>query len=260
MKRHPGLVPLSHDHHHVLVEARRLRRAADGAAEARTEAGRRFLALFARETAVHFREEEELLFPLLVAHAANGEESLAAALVEHARVRALVRTLERELDGGSPAPETLRQLGELVVEHVRREERELFALVQDEVPADELEGLGLASRREDPQAAGDPVVRLAAGEGPGPVWGTASEDLNATLLAWSAGGGTPEQVNEERDVLLLVVCGSGTLELDGEAHVLGTAHAVVVPKGTRFRVSAGAAGLRYVSVHLRRPALQISRG
>jgi hypothetical protein len=27
MKRHPALVPLSHDHHQALVEARRLRRA-----------------------------------------------------------------------------------------------------------------------------------------------------------------------------------------------------------------------------------------
>jgi hypothetical protein len=29
MKRHAALVPLSHDHHHALVEARRLRHAAD---------------------------------------------------------------------------------------------------------------------------------------------------------------------------------------------------------------------------------------
>ena len=29
MKRHPALIPLSHDHHRALVEARRLRQAAD---------------------------------------------------------------------------------------------------------------------------------------------------------------------------------------------------------------------------------------
>jgi len=30
MKRHPSLVPLSHDHRHALSEARRLRKAAVG--------------------------------------------------------------------------------------------------------------------------------------------------------------------------------------------------------------------------------------
>ena len=29
MKRHPALIPLSHDHHHALAAARRLRLAAD---------------------------------------------------------------------------------------------------------------------------------------------------------------------------------------------------------------------------------------
>jgi hypothetical protein len=56
MKRHPALVPLSHDHHHALVEARRLRRAADSPESAAAAAA--FLRFFAYETVRHFCEAE----------------------------------------------------------------------------------------------------------------------------------------------------------------------------------------------------------
>jgi hypothetical protein len=59
MKRHPALIPLSHDHHRALVEARRLR-AADAPESA--AAATAFLRFFADETIPHFRQEEELLF------------------------------------------------------------------------------------------------------------------------------------------------------------------------------------------------------
>ena len=48
------------------------------------------------------------------------------------------------------------------------------------------------------------------------MWGDASDDLNATLLEWSAGAGPPEHVNDERDVLVFVVDGSAKLVVDGE--------------------------------------------
>lgn len=104
-----------------------------------------------------------------------------------------------------------------------------------------------------------PVVHLAAGSGTGPLWGTASDDLNATLLAWPAGGGPPEHVNDERDVLLVVLDGSATLELDGAQHGLGASDAVLIPKGTSRRVVAAERGVRYLIVHLRRPGLRIGR-
>ena len=65
MKRHPALVPLSHDHHRTLVRARELREAAAGDGEARRAASARFLRHYAGHVVRHFREEEELVFPLL---------------------------------------------------------------------------------------------------------------------------------------------------------------------------------------------------
>jgi quercetin dioxygenase-like cupin family protein len=96
-------------------------------------------------------------------------------------------------------------------------------------------------------------------QGRGPVWGAESEDLNATLLVWSADEGPPEHVNEERDVLIFIVDGAATVTVDGEEHELAAAEALIVAKGCRRRVTAGPDGVRYLSVHLRRPPLQITQ-
>ena len=91
MKRHSGLVPLSHDHHHELAEARRLLRAA-GADDAalRVAAADRYVRVFFGETVEHFRKEEELLFPLYVHHAGR-TAALERVLHEHMQLHGLVR-------------------------------------------------------------------------------------------------------------------------------------------------------------------------
>ena len=94
-------------------------------------------------------------------------------------------------------------------------------------------------------------------EAEGPVWGLASDDLNATLLVWAEGGGPGEHVNDERDVLVFVVEGSATVTIDGEPNELRPGEALIVGKGQRRSISAGTHGVRYLSVHRRRPPLQI---
>lgn len=108
--------------------------------------------------------------------------------------------------------------------------------------------------QQDPE-----VVDLASPAGTGPLWGTASDDLNATLLAWEAGGGTPEHVNDERDVLLVVLAGSGTVFVEGKAHAVAASQAILVEKGRTRRIESGPDGIRYLSVHLRRAGLQLAR-
>ena len=103
----------------------------------------------------------------------------------------------------------------------------------------------------------EPVVDLAAGDGRGPLWGAASNDLNATLLVWPPGDGPPEHVNDERDVLVVVVAGDGVLELDGEPRPLRAPAAALIAKGARRRLVAGRGGIRYVSAHLARGGLRI---
>lgn len=92
----------------------------------------------------------------------------------------------------------------------------------------------------------------------GPVWGTASEDLNATILVWPAGEGPAEHVNDARDVLYVVVDGSATLSVDGAEQEVRAGEAVIVAKGARRALVAGPHGVRYATAHVRRGGLQIS--
>jgi quercetin dioxygenase-like cupin family protein len=91
----------------------------------------------------------------------------------------------------------------------------------------------------------------------GPVWGAASEDLNATVLVWPAGEGPAEHVNDSRDVLYVVVDGSVELTVDGEPNELHPGDALIVPKGARRALVAGPDGVRYATAHLRRPGLEV---
>lgn len=235
MKRDPALIALSHDHHRTLVMARRLRRAVERGDADRASRLADFARFYANVTVPHFREEEEVLFPLVSDHD-EARPLVVRALLDHQRLHALSQQLEHP-----PDPRGLmRELATLLEEHVRYEERELFPLIEH------LAGGEL----------GDALARRMTGSG-GPVWGEASEDLNATLLAWRAGSGPPEHVNHERDVLVFVDAGSATVTVDGEERLLRASEAVIIEKGRRRRITAGPAGVRYLSVHLSRPPLQI---
>ena len=109
---------------------------------------------------------------------------------------------------------------------------------------------------DDPRAA-EAAVDLLGGAGSGPLWGMASADLNATLLAWPPGHEVPEHVSGELDVLVVVVAGRGTVTIDGQVHDVVAGSAVLVSRGARCRIAAGESGLRYLSVHRRRGPLQI---
>lgn len=238
MKRHPALVALSHDHHHGLVQASRLRRGAE-AGDPLT-AARAFLRFFEQETVAHFREEEERLFPL-VAALDEARDALTRALFEHQRIHALVARLDEQLDAGAPEAALMAELASLLEAHIRYEERELFPLIERLLP--ELQLL----------RAADTTGRN------GPIWGIESEELNATVLAWAAGQRTPEHINDERDVLVVVLEGSAEIVIGERRSSLRSGDAVIVPKGTSRQVTAGRDGVRYLSVHRRRGPLQISR-
>jgi quercetin dioxygenase-like cupin family protein/iron-sulfur cluster repair protein YtfE (RIC family) len=250
VKRHAALIPLSHDHQHALVQARRARRAADAADDERLRVAGETVRFFEAETIEHFREEEEHFFPLLVE---NGEPPplVLQALGEHCVLHAAVERLRAGVERGEVPAEALRKLGERLDAHIRLEERQLFPLLEA-LPEERLARLTQSSGEADGEIAGPGL------DGSGPLWGTATEDLNATLLAWPPGHETPEHQNDERDVLLVVLGGGGRLVLDGDERVLEAGSVVVVPKGLRRRVAAGDEGIRYVTAHLRRPPLQIA--
>lgn len=108
----------------------------------------------------------------------------------------------------------------------------------------------------DPDAVEGPVDLLGAA-GTGPLWGMASTDLNATLLAWPPGHALAEHVNGELDVLIVTLGGHGQVVIDGAAHDLAAGSAILIPRGSRRAITAGDGGVRYLSIHRRRGPLQI---
>jgi hemerythrin-like domain-containing protein len=148
MKRHPALIPLSRDHHDGLVQAVRLRRtAANGDASARLAGAREFVDFFRNEERVHLRDEEEELFPLLLRHVQSPPPApLREARAQHVQLEGLARKLDIAVAAGIVDRETLAAAGELLDAHIRLEERQLFPLIEELVPDDELRRLGLADR------------------------------------------------------------------------------------------------------------------
>lgn len=142
MKRHPALISLSHDHHHGLVAARRLGRAADTPeAPARAQAVREFIAAFSRDTLQHFHEEEQGAFPLLARYAGAEEPLLVRAQEDHLELQALAARLAQDLESERADASLMRVVADRLQTHIRLEERELFPLLEQVAPAAELGAL-----------------------------------------------------------------------------------------------------------------------
>ena len=133
MKRSPALVALSRDHHVALDTARRLRRAGDDDLEA---ALAHLRAFWEPEGRRHFEIEEELLLDALPDTDAQWREAAKRVRAEHDDIRAQVASV------GDVA--SAHELGRALHDHVRFEERELFALLEQRLPETELARLGVA--------------------------------------------------------------------------------------------------------------------
>jgi hypothetical protein len=116
----------------------------------------------------------------------------------------------------------------------------------------------LASNAMDDRRITSTPVDLLHASGSGPLWGMASRDLNATLLAWPAADGVAEHVNVELDVLLIVLDGSGIATVDRREHTITRGSALLIEKGSVRAIRAGPSGIRYLTVHRRRGALQLT--
>ena len=139
MKRAVELRDLSEDHHHGLVQARRLREAASGKESDPAAVARGFLGFWEQETSGHFRKEEEVLLPVLARYGDYvGRGPTVAMLAQHARIRGLVMQLSDEVRDGEVRPETLRSIGELLETHIRLEEREVFPMIEEALPDEAL--------------------------------------------------------------------------------------------------------------------------
>jgi hemerythrin-like domain-containing protein len=135
MKRAEALRPLSREHLNALLASKRLREAGNLA-----EAAQAFLGFWRDDGQRHFRVEEEVLLPTWAAHAEVDRPGVSRLLDEHLQIR---REALR-LASGDLSLEGARQLGQLLHDHVRFEERQLFPMVEEALDAESLDRLAAA--------------------------------------------------------------------------------------------------------------------
>jgi hemerythrin-like domain-containing protein len=142
VKRSEQLKSLSHEHHHALFVAKRLRDEGDQAVAA-------FIEFWKNEGEAHFRIEEEVLLPGSGLEGPGSDDDVARMLDEHLDIR---RRARRVLDGQASAAE-LGELGTALTSHVRFEERKLFPRIEARLDQAALDDL--ASRIAQAESAQD---------------------------------------------------------------------------------------------------------
>ena len=103
-------------------------------------------------------------------------------------------------------------------------------------------------------------VDLAALPGAGGVvWSVSADGFHTNLVVLAPSGAIAAHRNDAIDVLLVVLAGSGTVTVDAVPMPVTPMSAVLVPRGAMRSIAAGDDGLRYLTIHERRPPLTIGR-
>lgn len=119
MLRHSALRSLSSEHHTGLAIARRARRAAQEGGSAQSVAWEDVKQRFRAELEGHFQREERGLLPVL--RTLGQAELVERTLNDHQTLRALI---------AEDSPDNLGPFADLLVSHIRFEERALFDTAQ----------------------------------------------------------------------------------------------------------------------------------
>ena len=129
MKRHPALIPLSREHHGALILARLLQKDApvykglptdiQGKAE--------YAYKFYQEELVKHFEDEERVLKLVTGVESNLDLMIKTIYREHQELHELFQSIDNHPD----LINHLDQIGKTLETHIRKEERELFPLIQE---------------------------------------------------------------------------------------------------------------------------------
>ena len=143
MKRNPALKALSIDHHHGLVLARKARMAATAGDPQNTEQQKIWAELraHAHHTLMHHFDIEEsyIAAKLKILNDPHANQLADRLYREHETLRGLLAP-----DSAQTAT-NLKQLGELLTQHIRFEERELFEIAQMKLDENALLAIAAAS-------------------------------------------------------------------------------------------------------------------
>ena len=136
MKRDKNLVNLSSEHHDGLVIALRIKKALERPNN--YQAIVNYVLHLWDSLKNHFNQEEENF--LQSENIDKENELIKRMLNEHERFEELVNRLS---SGNDTVKEALTEFAELLNDHIRFEERELFPYVEQSLTKDELEQIGI---------------------------------------------------------------------------------------------------------------------
>lgn len=131
-RRHDSLIPLSREHQYALMLCLRIHRGLiehdTDAAWLQMKAGHAVL-FFEGDLLTHFQAEEEFLFPAM-RELSGAVPILDELLGEHERLRKLIDQLRQSEPGSLPS--TLKEFADTLEAHIRKEERELFPIYEQQ--------------------------------------------------------------------------------------------------------------------------------
>ena len=129
MKRHPALIPLSREHHGALILARLLQKDAPvyKGLPTDTQGKAEYAYKFYQEELVKHFEDEEMVLKLVTGVESNLDLMIKTIYSEHQELHKLFQSIDNHPDLTSH----LDQTGKTLETHVRKEERELFPLMQE---------------------------------------------------------------------------------------------------------------------------------
>jgi uncharacterized protein (DUF2249 family)/quercetin dioxygenase-like cupin family protein len=104
------------------------------------------------------------------------------------------------------------------------------------------------------------AVELPEGSAGGAAWsiGVNPRDLDSNLVILPARAGIGEHIGPDHDVIVVVLAGSGTISTERGEVALAPGEVVLLPRRSRRAFTPGPEGLRHLTVHRRRPTLQIT--
>jgi hemerythrin-like domain-containing protein len=136
MKRHPAFIPLSHDHHRTLILAQSIKKGAPPfRGMAVTDEGKRkeMILHYDEHLKDHFRKEEKV-FGECNGISPTTDQLISGIVEEHRSIESLIHDLSENFTAQKDETElvnTLDALGFLLEKHIRKEERELFPMLQE---------------------------------------------------------------------------------------------------------------------------------
>lgn len=137
MKRHPALIPLSQDHHKALLLAQLIKKNAPEYHDLPKDLiGKMNFAkeIYHTELENHFRDEEQIVFPYLKEKDIELDNLISEILNEHIILKEKILSLIENPD----LVNQLDEIGNILGEHVRKEERIIFEKAQTILSNDEL--------------------------------------------------------------------------------------------------------------------------